>query len=172
MHGDPRYATPNAITYPPVTRKAILPYYQKLIRAFGKLAEMPVGIQEARTRNYTRDRRSAARRCWASTKPSSGHGNGWGRMIHDASHEIFEVRHPRARPHDGGHATLEREMAAYVEARGWLVQTAKPVTPKLDATAKLARIEAAIIRWNAKRKRAETALKKLHRKAKYYRGKI
>jgi hypothetical protein len=168
MNGDPRYTEPNRRAYPPVTRAAILPFYKRLIAAFGKLADMPVGVAEDRRAGGRGDyvsRRSRARTCWASTKPTDGHHKGWGRMIHDASHRVFEVRHPHARPHDGGHATLEREMVEYVERKGWVakLELAKLPTPKPDKFAKLARAEAALERWRTKALRAHNAIKKLDR---------
>lgn len=179
MNGDPRYSgvgrtLPQVL--PPLSMKAAARAYNRLIRAFGGAAHMPVGVAEARGGRPIRLKRTLADRCWASTKPTVGHRKGWGRLIHDASHDVFARRHPHARPHDGGHATLECEMAAYVAARPeWLhgkLEPVKRVTVRPDNAIKLARVEAAIIRWDAKARRAKTALAKLNRKAKYYRSKI
>ena len=109
-----------------------------------------------------------ARRCWISTKPTRGHWKGWGRLIHDVSHTVFRYRHPSFRPHDGGHAKLELEMAQYVVAQGWLGGTLKPVEkPKPTVAEKrasrLAQVEVRIERWESKLRRAETALRKLRR---------
>ena len=116
--------------------------------------------------------------CWISTRPrpASDHLKGWGRLIHDTSHWVFQKRHPSFRPHDGGHAALEREMAAYASDKGWLQGALRPpvkvALPAADRDrAKLQRIEAGILRWTSKAKRAETALKKLRRQQKYYAAK-
>lgn len=173
MNDDPRYTEPNRRVYPAVTRAAILPYYKRLIRAFGRLRDMPVGVQEARELrvgsrpgmgDYTRDKRLTARTCWASTKPTTGHHKGWGRMIHDASHEIFEVRHPNARAHDGGHATLEREMAEHVERMGWAIQLTPTPKPRRSYEERIEHTRNLIDRWERKAKRAENAMKKLRRR--------
>jgi hypothetical protein len=92
-------------------------------------------------------------------------------MIHDASHYVFEKRHPHARPHDGGHATLERQMAKYVEAKGWPVHEAvhKPKAKTVtDDTTKLERLRASSARWESKQRRAERAIRKLAKRIKYY----
>lgn len=169
MNGDTRYSAPNAISYPAVTRVAILPYYKRLIARFGRLIDMPVNVQESRMAlgrgDYTRNNRARARTCWASTRATTGHDKGWGRMIHDASHEVFEIRHPSARPHDGGHATLEREMAEYVARKLWTVPTIA-VKPKSRPTydERIAHTRALMARWETKAKRAATALRKLQRR--------
>jgi hypothetical protein len=166
MSGDQRYepvAAALPAILPPITMADALRYYQRLIRHFGKTEDIPVGVLERRGGRPIITFRSKARVCWAATKPTTGHHKGWGRLVHDASHKIFQHRHPNARPHDGGHAALEREMAQYVVARGWLEPKAKPARPSTieRRTARLARTEAALIRWESKRKRAETAIKKL-----------
>lgn len=133
MNDDPRYAPIEEIlpaVMPAITRKEILKYYKKLIRHFGKISLAPVNRQiqfqqlyiPKRKQSLTAKNRGTARKCWASSKPTSGHHKGWGRMIHDASHKVFRYRHPSFRPHDGGHATLEREMAEYVMKKGWLTK--------------------------------------------------
>jgi hypothetical protein len=104
---------------------------------------------------------------WISTKPTTGHHKGWGRLIHDVSHIVFARRHPSFRPHDGGHAALEREVAEYVVAKGWLEP--KPAKPEPDQRSiRYARVCERLKKWESKAKRAETAIKKLRRaKARY-----
>jgi hypothetical protein len=122
MNGDKRYMPIEEILptiMPKVTRKEIIVYYNRLIKKFGKAKDAPEGMYLSFQRCNTRYR---ARMCWASTKPTTGHHKGWGRMIHDASHRVFRWRHPSFKPHDGGHATLEREMAEYVMRKGWLTK--------------------------------------------------
>lgn len=103
---------------PPVTRKRALSAAKRIFLHFG-------GVRHGSAMMYKPSRLSwwvpkKGRTCWASTKPTRGHHKGWGRMIHDVSHAIFRDRHPRFRPHDNGHAQLEREIAAYVVEKGWL----------------------------------------------------
>jgi uncharacterized membrane protein YqiK len=166
MRGDARYepvAASLPAVLPPITAEDALRYYRKLILHFGSKKYIPVGVLEARGGRRIWTWQSKARRCWIARKPTTGHHKGWGRLVHDASHEVFEKRHPGARAHDGGHATLEREMAELVMARGWLEPRPKPAKPTTDEkrALRLARTEAALARWEAKRKRAETAIKKL-----------
>jgi hypothetical protein len=96
----------------------------------------------------------------------TGHGNTrspWESLVHDLSHAITW-----GLPHGGQHARLELRMIKEVLKRGWLdgrlKPQPKPAKPKLDP--KLLRYQrtlAAIKRWSTKKKRAETALKKLTR---------
>lgn len=67
-----------------------------------------------------------ARRCWITTRTNAGLNKGWQRLVHDVSHRIFARRHPGFRPHAGGHATLEWEMAQFVVQSGWLAGELKP----------------------------------------------
>lgn len=151
---------------PPITRAEAQRAAIKIYKHFGKA--------ELRSANFDQPivYKGTARRCWASTKPAPGKdpNKGWPRLIHDISHRIFRRRHPGFRPHAGGHATLEREIAEYVVAQGWLCD-GSPLRPKAKPklcrahlqAARLARIEAAMLRWDAKLRRAQNALRKLKR---------
>lgn len=174
MNGDPRYIgvalmLPDVL--PAITRKVAVRVYSRLVRAFGGTEHIPVGVLEARGMGPIRSdfgRRGLGRTCWASSAPTRSHFKGWGRLIHDASHYVFEKRHPSARPHDGGHAQLETQMAAYVVAHQLIERYApKPSKRvKVDNSVKLAKTDAAIKRWQTKDKRAATALRKLTAKRK------
>lgn len=172
MNGDPRYTgvalmLPQVL--PPITKVAALKAYRRLVRAFGGTEHIPVGVLENRGGRPIRSNRTMARTCWASTLPTTSHLKGWGRLIHDASHYVFEKRHPSARPHDGGHAQLETQMAHYVAKHGLIDRLAPKPTPKrvkVDNSVKLAKTDAAIKRWQTKAKRAATALRKLNAKRK------
>lgn len=162
---DPRYV-PVANTWPavlpPITRAEAERAGRRLFRHFGGTAlGSPAMNGPARFRRV--------RTCWISRAITRGHFRGWGRLAHDVSHDIFEARHPSFRPHDGGHATLEREIAEYIVAQGWLagaLKSAAPVKPSLDdkRAKRLAQTEAALERWERKRRRAENAIKKLKRR--------
>jgi hypothetical protein len=174
MNCDPRYAgvaTALPAVLPPITKPEALNAYARLVRAFGGVASIPVGVLEQRGGRAITTKRTRGRQVWAATKPTTGHHKGWGRLIHDAAHYVFEKRHPSARPHDGGHATLEREMAEYVAKRAdtWLAgalkpasqrPTVRPSTGERRATA-LLRAREGIARWEAKARRADRALRKL-----------
>lgn len=97
---------------------------------------------------------------------------GWKDLVHHLSHLCHRRLRPAADPHGPQHAFLEREMIEYVVQSGWLDgklrRTEKP-KPGADIRAirrqrVLERMEA----WERKRKRAETALKKLRRQQSYY----
>lgn len=164
MQDDPRYdpvAAQLPETLPALTRVAAGIYARSLLRKFGKVEDGAVGhMTHPVTWNRTR-----GRTCWASTKPTqrSNHFKGWGRLIHDISHLVFRARHPSFRPHDGGHARLEREVAAYVAGTGWLTPKA-PVVHVVTLETKLAILDASVKRWTTKAKRAATALAKLRRR--------
>jgi hypothetical protein len=106
---------------------------------------------------------------------------GWHRLIHDISHYHWR-RHVGIgqKPHAKGHARFELKLVKEVVKRGWLTPSSPSepvvidpaVVKRAEALKKQERIAAAIRRWNAKLKRAETALKKLNRKEKYYASKL
>jgi hypothetical protein len=100
-------------------------------------------------------------------------GGGWQALVHDMSHYINDrVVNRKHNGHGVWHATLEREMIAYVIASGWLdgklrsKATAKAKPPIQDV--RRARVEARIVAWERKQKRAETALRKLYQQRRYY----
>lgn len=159
---DPRYNLVRfylPTTLPPISRQEAESAAKRLFQAFGGTALGSPGMI------YPARLRYRVRRCWISTKPTTGHHKGWGRLIHDVSHDIHRARHPNARTHDNGHHVLERELAIYVAARNWLTGGLKPA-PVVKPTAddKLADLDASIGRWESKAKRAVNALRKLRRK--------
>ncbi len=166
IYNDPRYAPVEGAlptTLPPLTMANALPAYLRIVRRFGATKDIPVGVLEARAGRPITSNRKRARRVWASTKPTTGHYRGWGRLIHDASHYIFERRHPNARPHDGGHATLEREIAQWVVERGLIGIYSRPPEPKRRPSyaERIDHNRALMAKWERKAKRAATALRKL-----------
>jgi|GEM_PF-1534014 len=95
--------------------------------------------------------------------PEHATEGGWKGLIHMLSHYLApELRH------GGDHARLERRMIGQVLRRGWLegkLKRAPKPKPEIDPRAeKLARCEAAIVRWERKLGRAQRALAKLKRK--------
>jgi len=90
-------------------------------------------------------------------------GGGWHEIVHSMSHLVAWRLHPGAKNHGAQHHWIEREMVKHVVESGWLDGKLKrPEKPPVDKRAvKLAGITARIKRWETKRKRAETALRKL-----------
>jgi hypothetical protein len=99
-------------------------------------------------------------------------GGGWHEIVHGLSHYCAYRLYPGSKPHDSRHAFLEREMIKHVVSSGWLEgKLRRPEKPKAKVDLKEVRrkrIEKRLVEWAAKRKRAETALKKLRRQARYY----
>jgi hypothetical protein len=97
---------------------------------------------------------------------------GWHSLVHLLSHYCHRRLHPGVKPHDdmGRHAFLEREMIDYVVKSGWLEGKLKPkAKPKVPVQeVRYRRIIERIAAWQAKAKRAETALRKLRRQQRYY----
>lgn len=162
-----RYDAVNAmwsrVTLPPVTRIEAERAARRLYRHFGGLSlGGPNMLGPVRFNGEVR-------RCWIISRTNAGLEKGWPRLVHDVSHRIFERRHPNFRPHAGGHATLEREIAEFVVQSRWLEGTLKPRPPAKPTVSerrakRIAQTEAAIARWQSKRRRADMALKKLSRR--------
>lgn len=112
------------------------------------------------------------RKCWiAASEPYNDIRRGWRRLVHDLSHIVYRIEHKRGvfHAHGGIHARLEHAMIQHVLEKGWLTGKLKEkVAPKATPTDKAARIAERIKRWESKLRRAETALKKLRRTARYY----
>src|SRR5215831_1746228 len=111
------------IKLPPITQAEAIPLFGKLIKKFGRHPD------KLPTRTYWARK---GRRVWASPKErdtsvyANGGHNGLGRMIHDASHIVFEDHHPGLKTHSHVHATLELEMIRYAMRKGWHLPKAKP----------------------------------------------
>lgn len=107
---------------------------------------------------------------------------GWQGICHDLSHCWHQRINPTLRPHCGAQARLEIRLIKEVIRRGWLepekatstqseheVSTRPPIAPKPDPrAARRARVLAGIERWKSKLQRAQRALAKLNRRARYY----
>ena len=102
--------------------------------------------------------------------PNQGNHWGWHQIVHGVSHWAQRHYWPQADGHGALHAWLEAELANYAITNflgGQLGQKPKPkVVDKIAvrAAAVVKRIKA----WEAKRKRADTALRKLRRQERYY----
>jgi hypothetical protein len=160
---DPINALWSSLTRPAISRLEAERAARRIYRHFGAVAlGGPLMTGAARFSG-------TVRRCWITPRVNDGLDKGWPRLVHDVSHRIFARRHPNFRPHAGGHAVLEREITEYVIEQGWLTGKLKPAaarkaTPQERRDKRLAQTEAAIARWESKRRRADNALKKLRRR--------
>lgn len=102
-------------------------------------------------------------------------GKGWHELVHSMSHYATRRLFPKANTHGPQHAFMEREMIKHVVNSGWLEgKLLRPKKPKVtvDPTvARAAHVAARIKAWESKKRRAENALKKLQRTARYYQRK-
>lgn len=99
------------------------------------------------------------------------YGRGWHSLVHSLSHYCHGRVYPGKRGHEG-HAVMEMRLIQEVLDRGWLdgrLKSAPKVRPARNVKAeRAAKVEASLKRWEAKRRRAETAIKKLMRQRAYY----
>lgn len=151
------------VTVPPLTRTEAERAARVIYRHFG-----PVRLGGPHMTCAARFN-GRVRRCWVTSKTNAGLRKGWQRLVHDVSHRIFAQRHPNFRPHAGGHARLEYEIATHVISERWLTGTLRPKAARKLPVAErraqaIARTEAAIARWDSKLRRAQTALRKLRRR--------
>lgn len=114
-----------------------------------------------------------ARKVWvAINAPTNRLNRGWRRLVHDLSHRWFRQVYRAKRPHDPLHERYEDQVREYVLAAGWLDGKLRPkvkAKPAVDLKAQRAkRVAERMKAWEVKKKRAETALKKLRRQARYY----
>jgi hypothetical protein len=143
------------IALPPITAKQSAVVYRKLLAKFGgRMMKPPL--------YYFRTSRS-----WADPKgrPAGGPGYGLPRVVHDASHWVHLRLHPKAKSHCAPHAALEKAMVEHVIAKGWHIPPAPKAKAKPSREQRLAHARAALARWTTKKRRAETAIKKLTAKA-------
>lgn len=120
-----------------------------------------------------------------------GVGGGWQAIAHDIGHCVFRRLNPGVKPHCAAHARLELKLVKRV--RSWLepkpvaetkspseegdvvtvtTDAAEPTVPdpKVERKEKIRKqLEAAEKRWVTRQKRAETYLKKIRRRLRYYR---
>jgi hypothetical protein len=178
---DPRYAVVNALHargYPPLTRHEAYRYAKLLLLRFGHhgdaCASVGRDIDPARVLFEWGCRAPLGRRCWASTRPTTGTRKGWGRLIHDVGHMVHRYRHPRlilredgtrlrTQPHATGEHAIETEIAYYVQhSTDWLTPVVVAKPDGLMRTAQANERDArSLTRWEAKRQRAERAIRKL-----------
>jgi hypothetical protein len=103
-------------------------------------------------------------------------GGGWHEIVHGISHYASARLYPNASGHGHQHAFTEKQLIECVVNKGWLDGKLKrPDKPKAKLDVKAVRYQRVLKRmerWEAKRKRAEQALKKLRRQKAYYENRI
>jgi len=91
---------------------------------------------------------------------------GWHELVHVLSH------YAERSGHNGKHARMERRMIREVKRRGWLDGTLTRPAPasivKDVRHQRYARVLARLVSWEAKLKRAQRAIARLHRSQRYY----
>lgn len=100
--------------------------------------------------------------------PKGHHFGPWRDLVHDLSHNCAWRLHPGAPPHGTQHHFLEKEMVSYVIRSGWLDGKLRSRAKERPPVDKLARVLARVASWEAKKLRAERALRKLRRTVAYY----
>lgn len=99
---------------------------------------------------------------------------GWHDFVHMLSHYCHRRLWPSHQPHDGRgtHAFIERTMIEHVVNSGWLdgkLKRPERIPKQIDRPAEsYKQVLAGIKRWERKVRRGENALRKLHKKRKYY----
>ena len=153
---------------PPLTAQEAVSAYRRLYRFVkGRKFEGKIVVGSGNRHSYRRYRlvgKGAARRFERimCVNPERG----WKDLIHELSHNWTPGAHGRE------HAQLERRMIREVVRRGWLEGKLKrePKAPPArdPVVERRGRIEARITRWEAKKRRAEQALRRLYRSRRYY----
>jgi hypothetical protein len=94
---------------------------------------------------------------------------GWHHLVHQVSHWAKRHYWPKAPDHGLCHAWVEAELANYAINNLIEGQLRRPEKPKADpVVVRRERVDAAIKRWEGKKRRAENALRKLRRQERYY----
>ena len=102
---------------------------------------------------------------------------GWRELVHDLSHLFWSRANPGERPHSKAHARFEAKLVREVLRRGWLEGKLKAQEPAEAARSaptlddkrreKLARLQARLEAWEKKQQRAERAIAKIAKQARY-----
>jgi hypothetical protein len=163
---DDRYAPVEKIwsaqPIPPITRIEAERAARALVRHFGRKS---LGAVDGQLCDMTGPREID--RSWISLE-GGRRDKGWPHMVHDLSHRIWRKRHPRFKPHTKGHDVLERELAEYVVAKGWLNRTLLPkakrkLTREEKMAKKLVHAEKMLVKWEQRAKLARTKIRKYKR---------
>lgn len=138
-------------------------------RYYGMTAEMK---RKRKFKLTSGNRHTWPRRGVWAVNPNYSHRPGWQGMVHSISHWVHARAYPNRRGHDGTHSIIEKHLIEHVIAEGWLAGKLKreaKAKPERNVKAERhANVKAKMVKWEAKRKRAETALKKLRAQDRYY----
>lgn len=156
---------------------------EEATRAVRRLWRFSLGEKMRGDVTITSGNRRATRLVWTPTGSGSTRGlavnpsKGWRELIHDLSHDLDYLANGETQ-HGKHHARFEAKLVREVVRRGWLdgklrdapAEPAVRLAPTLDERrrAKLSRIEARIVAWERKQRRAEKALAKLAKSRRYY----
>lgn len=148
-------------------------HYDAVNNSWDRAALPPLTREEAGRaakklmRHFAHRKSSWLRPCWISSKETTGHHRGWGRLAHDVSHRVYHYEYRAAvlrGGHSRTHAGIERAVIQHILKSGWLDGTLRPAPKakrsKPTATDRLVNTQAAISRWERKAKTATTYLKK------------
>lgn len=105
--------------------------------------------------------------------PKGHYYGGWKDMVHDISHWAHRAFWPNVKHgHSLRHIWIEQELTKYVVESSWLtgaLAKPEPQKPPRNVKAERAqRIFARLVTWEAKRKRADTMIRKLRKQSRYY----
>jgi len=166
-------AWPEAVPTP--TPEEAIAGCRLLLREGFRFYGLTAHVKRKRTFKIT----SGNRHTWPRRGTWKVNPRNWHNIVHAVSHWCFSSRYPSrtgVRPHDPGHAAIEKHLIEYVINQGWLdgkLKRPKKEKPKTDPKAdRAARVVLSIKRWETKKKRAETALKKLRKQQRYYDRKL
>lgn len=150
---------------PALDREEAVTAYRKLWKVATRAVAEPGGIR------FTSGNRNNIIRAAGGTCVINPDRGWWG-LVHSISHYAHYRKHPRARDHDPLQANLERRLIEHVVEQGWLdgrLKRAVKAKAKPDVRAvRAALVDTKIKTWESKKRRAETALKKLYRQRRYY----
>jgi hypothetical protein len=163
--------------YPVPTPKEAITGAKRLIRLAHRLAIQDGAVPKFATLRRRKFKITSGNRytevrsgVWY-VNPNQGNHWGWHQIVHGISHWAQRHYWPQADGHGALHAWLENELADYAVKNFLSGQLVRPVKakPEVDVkTLRAARVAKRIKQWEAKKRRAETALRKLRRTEKYY----
>ena len=166
----------------PPTPKEALAGAKRLIRLAYRIAnedrEIKISVPRLGKMKITSGRRyTYPRRGVWYVNPNNKHFyfDGWRGIVHGISHWAGRRFWPGEDPHSPRHVWIEKVMVDYAVKHFLAGQLARPTKdkPQADPIATRAkRVADAIGRWEAKKRRAENALRKLRRRQGYYERRI
>lgn len=149
---------------------------KRLIRRAHRLAIEDGAALSSKPRRYSFKITSGRRITWPRrgvwyVNPNERRGSGgWAEIVHSVSH--WTIRHYYGGdPHGPRHVWIEKVLADYAIKNFLDGQLKRPMKEKAPVDLKAvraARVATRIKKWEAKKRRAESALRKLQRQARYY----